>query len=190
MGYVLGKTEIQTYQFEIDNFKKGASAPAADSIGVNPRIQAMKFSNVNQKLGLTFMVPLNWRNNTDIQIMLMCAIPSGNTFDVGAKINFELNQRMTALGGATKADSVGENSNVDTTSITGPFRGLPNDNIIKTDSNTEFHVYMPTIYIPYASLAGGAKVFYGEINLKDIGVGNVPEISVFQMHANFFANKK
>ena len=181
--------EIKTYQFELDNFKKGATAPTSVFIGTAPRVTGIKFAATAERLGMTFMIPLDWDTTTDMQMMYMCAIPASSTFTVGDKINLELESRVTRSAGATKLDAAGFLDDISTVSTTSPGFAEHDDTIL-TAKNTEFYTYTPSINIAFADIGPVGGVYYGEVGLKSIAVGNVPEIVIYQIHINYYGTKQ
>lgn len=178
--------EVKTYQFEIDNFKKGNTAPANVYVGSAPVVNGAKFSTTNQRLGLTFMIPLDWDVTTDMQFMAMCAIPEGGTFTVGDRIDLRLESRVTRSFGDTKLDDAGFVNDTHSSIGNSPAYGFTNDSTILAGKNTEFYTYMPSISIPASDLGGVGGVYYGSLGLGDITGAHVPEIVVYQMHMNYF----
>jgi hypothetical protein len=180
-------SEVKTYQFELDNYKKGNTAPATVYTGTAPRITALEFNNVLQRVALTFMVPLDWNTNTDMQFMCMVAIPAATTHTVGDIINLTMESHTGRHLGTTKLDGVRQSSDSQVTSTSSPFNTDENDNVILSGKNTEYYIYMPHIIIPKENLVGGVGgVFYAEIGLNSIAAGNVPSILIYQMHVNYF----
>ena len=189
LGVYPWAAEIKTYQFEIDNFKKGVTAPANVTVGTAPVVNGMKFTAITQRLGFTYMVPLDWDSTTDMQFMVMCAITSGSTLNVGDKINLQVECRVSVGFGGSKLDDAGGISDITTPLGSSPFSEFGRDDTIIAGKNTEFYTYMPTVILPKTDLVGPGRVFYGQLSLKSIAAGNVPEIIVYQMHVNYFSKK-
>lgn len=184
---VLDEALIKTYQFEVDTFKKGQTAPDEVLIGTAPQVRGLLFDATNQKIFFTFMTPLDAKPDCDFQMMFMCAIPSGKTETVGDLINLRVDYRVNfpASFSPTKLDSTGATVTTQTTSTTAPFVAHGNDNVILAGANTEFYTYMPHVYLPAAAMVPGG-VFWGEVGLNSIAAGNVDSIVIYQMHCNYF----
>ena len=176
--------EVKTYQFELNNFQKGNLAPVDVKVGTNPEINGVLLDNVGSKIGFSFMIPLDWDNTTDMQFMAMVAIPTAVTATVGNTIDLKLEHRVTKYNGLTKLDDVGFVHDTNEPQGTAPF-GEVNDNVILSDKNTQYFTYMPHVIIPNETIGGTGAVFYGELSLKDIGVGKVSSIILYQMHINY-----
>jgi hypothetical protein len=176
---------VKTYQFEVDTFKKGTTAPTEVTIGSTPEVRGLRFNATNQKASFTFMTPLDAKPNCDFQMMFMVAIPEGVTAVVGDLINLRVDFRVSAGMGESKLDATGTTVNTQTPSLTGPFYEHGNDNVILTSKNTEYYTYMPHVFLPTASMVPG-RVFWGEVSLNSVATGNIPSIVLYQMHCNYF----
>ena len=184
---LLNASTVKTYQFEVDTFKKGSTAPTEVLIGTAPQVRGLRFDNLNQKATFTFMTPLDAKPDCDFQMMFMVAIPAGKTFSAGDLINLRVDFRVNFPASASpgKLDSAGTTVNTQTASTTGPFVVDGNDNVIIAAANTEFYTYMPHVYLPAASMVPGG-VFWGEVGMNSITGGNVDSIVLYQMHVNYF----
>lgn len=184
---LINSSTIKTYQFEVDTFKKGSTAPTEVTAGTAPEIRGLRFNALNQKATFTFMTPLDAKPACDFQMMFMVYIEGGKTETVGDLINLRVDYRVNAPGNvsATKVDSAGASVNTQGTSLTGPFIAGSNDNVILAGQNTEFYTYMPHVWLPAAAMVPG-QVFWGEVGLNDITAGNVNSIVIYQMHVNYF----
>ena len=177
---------VKTYQFELDNFKKGNTAPSTEYVGTAPRVTTLKFDNLLQRVGFTFMVPLDWQPDTDMQFMAMCAIPGGVTHTVGDIINLRVEGRVARHNGITKLDDPGFVNDTQTTSTTSPYYETDNYNTILTSHNTEYHTYMPSVVIPVANIGGIGAVMYAEVGLNSISAGSVSSMLIYQLHLNYY----
>lgn len=180
--------EVKTYQFELDNFKKGNTAPSTEYVGTAPRVTTLKFDSVLQRVGFTFMVPLDWDPTTDMQFMAMVAVPAAATHTVGDAINLTVESHVSRQVGVTKLDGPRQVNNTQTTSTTGPYNDAGNDNIMLDSKNTEYYTYMPHVFLPAADIGGIGGVMYAEVGLNTIATGNVPSILIYQLHLNYFGN--
>jgi len=179
-------SQIKTYQFELDNFKKGNTAPSTEYVGTAPRVTTFKFDNLLQRVGFTFMVPLDWDGETDMQFMAMTAVPAGVTHNVGDIINLKVESRVTRHNGITKLDDAGQANTTQTTSTSSPYYEVDNYNTMLAGGNTEYHTYMPSVVIPVADIGGVGAVMYAEVGLNSISTGSVPSILIYQLHLNYF----
>lgn len=177
---------VKTYQFELDNFKKGNTAPSTEYVGVAPRVTTLKFDSLLQRVGFTFMVPLDWQPDTDMQFMAMTAIPAGVTHNVGDIINLTVEGRVARHNGITKLDDPGFVNTTQTTSTTSPYYEEDNYNTILASHNTEYHTYMPSVIIPVANIGGIGAVMYAEVGLNSISAGSVPSMLIYQLHLNYY----
>ena len=182
----LEQSHVKTYQFELDNFKKGNTAPSTEYVGTAPRITTLKFDSVLQRVAFTFMIPLDWDSDTDMQFMCMVAVPAGVTHNVGDIVNLTVESHVARHIGVTKLDGPRAVDTTQTISTSSPYYDVPNDNVMLAGKNTEYYTYMPHIMIPVADIGGVGGIFYGEIGLNSIAAGNVPSILIYQLHINYF----
>lgn len=63
----------------IDDFRKGATAPADATIGTTPTIPALLFNATNELLSAHVVMPINWDKDVDISLDFVWSLSSGQT---------------------------------------------------------------------------------------------------------------
>lgn len=58
----------------VNNFRKGATAPADSTIGTTPTVPALLFSATNELLSIGSLMPLNWDRTVDVDLILVWAL--------------------------------------------------------------------------------------------------------------------
>lgn len=75
-GNVLTSTDLtRQIVLVIDQFRKGATAPADVTIGTTPTIPALRFSATNELISLYQVMPFNW-DQGDIEVILIWSLVS------------------------------------------------------------------------------------------------------------------
>jgi len=73
------ETLIRVELFDVNQFRKGVSAPSDVTIGTTPTVQALNFSATAELLSLSFPTPINMDTTIDPTIILDFALSAGET---------------------------------------------------------------------------------------------------------------
>lgn len=79
-GEINSSTQIQrTYTFTVNNFRKGATAPADVDIGTTPTVRALRFSATNELLSFDFVLPNEMVPGANVSLSLHFALVDTET---------------------------------------------------------------------------------------------------------------
>lgn len=105
----VASNELLTRQliFNIDQFRKGVTAPTDVTIGTTPTIPALRFAATNELVSLFVLMPINWDRTVDVQLLLTWSLAAGqiNGDVLNITLDYVAPDELTTGAGAAKAST-------------------------------------------------------------------------------------